>query len=75
MSRLPAVTPRQMVAALKRAGFVEDRQQGTSHAQLFNPLTGRKTSVAMHARDLKRGTMMGILREAGISREQFRKLL
>jgi len=29
MSKLPSLTARQVVRALKRAGFVEDRQKGS----------------------------------------------
>ena len=74
MSRLPAVTPRQMVAALKRNGFQEHHQRG-SHLYLWNPTTERMTTVAMHARDLKRGTMKQILNQAGLTDDEFRDLL
>lgn len=74
MSRLPALTSRQLVAALKRAGFIEHHQE-SSHLSLVHPLSGRVAVVPMHAKDLKRGTMMGILRQAGLSRDEFGELL
>ncbi len=70
MSRLPTVTPRQMVATLKRAGFVEHHQKG-SHLYLWNPTTERMTTVSMHARDLKRGLMKKILTQAGLADDEF----
>jgi predicted RNA binding protein YcfA (HicA-like mRNA interferase family) len=36
MSKLPVVTARQVVSALKKVGFVERRQRG-SHLRMFNP--------------------------------------
>jgi len=74
MSRLPTVTPKQMVRVLKRAGFVKSHQKG-SHLYLFNPTLQRITSVAIHAKDLKRAVMKEILRQAGLSETEFRKLL
>jgi predicted RNA binding protein YcfA (HicA-like mRNA interferase family) len=72
--RLPSVTARQMLAALKKAGFVEKRQTG-AHVILWHPTSRRATSVSMHAGDMKRGTVNGILKQAGLSIEEFLKLL
>ncbi len=40
-----------------------------------NPQTGLSVPVPMHGRELKRGTLAGILREAGLSRDEFLELL
>jgi predicted RNA binding protein YcfA (HicA-like mRNA interferase family) len=74
MSRLPTITPRDMVRALKRAGFIEHHQKG-SHLYLWNPERNRMTTVPMHARDLKRSLMKAILDQAGLSEDDFHKLL
>ena len=66
MSRLPVLTPRELVAALKRAGFVEHRQRG-SHLFLRHSATDLPMMVPIHARDLKRGTLKGILKQAGLT--------
>ena len=63
-----------MVAALKGTGFREHHQKG-SHLYLWNPATKRMTSVSMHARDLKRGTMKAIIEQAGFTEDEFRKFL
>jgi predicted RNA binding protein YcfA (HicA-like mRNA interferase family) len=44
MSTFPSLTARQVVGALKRAGFVEDRQRG-SHLILIHPETKSRTVV------------------------------
>lgn len=67
-----AYSPREILAALLRAGFVEVRQSG-SHKVLRHP-DGRQTYVAMHPGDVPNGTFRNILRQAGLSEEEFRLL-
>ena len=74
MSRLPSLTPREVVVALKRAGFEERRQRG-SHLFLWHSERQVVTTVPMHVRDLPRGTLKTILRQAGLSDDEFRALL
>jgi len=74
LTRLPAVRPSEVVAALKRAGFIEKRQKG-SHVVLRHEKYSRTTIVAMHGRDLPMPTLKEILKQAGLSDEQFRDLL
>jgi predicted RNA binding protein YcfA (HicA-like mRNA interferase family) len=74
MSRLPSLKPRQLVRALKRAGFLKHHQTG-SHLYLRHPESRRMTSVPVHSGDLKRGTTRAILRQAGITVEQLLDLL
>lgn len=75
MPKLPVVSGSEVVKALGRAGFVFDRQRG-SHAFLWNPETRRTVTVPVHAgEDLRRGTLASILRQAGLSAEEFLDLL
>jgi predicted RNA binding protein YcfA (HicA-like mRNA interferase family) len=63
---------REVLAGLIRAGFIEVRQSG-SHKVLRHP-DGRQTYVAMHPGTLPTGTFRKILKQAGLSEEQFRGL-
>jgi predicted RNA binding protein YcfA (HicA-like mRNA interferase family) len=63
-----------MAAALKRAGFVEHHQKG-SHLYLHHPARNLMTSVPIHGREMKRGTVHAILKQAGLSEDEFRELL
>jgi len=63
-----------VVAALKRAGFIEKRQKG-SHLVLRHERQQRTTIVALHGRDLAAPTLKEILKQAGLSEEEFRELL
>jgi predicted RNA binding protein YcfA (HicA-like mRNA interferase family) len=74
MTRLPSLKPRQVVAALGRCGFDVVRIVG-SHYQLFNVATRRHTTVPHHDGDLPRGTISAIIQQAGLTREEFLRLL
>lgn len=74
MSRLPTPRSREVVSALKRAGFIEHHQRG-SHLYLWHPTRRVMTSVPMHSGDLHRGLFKAILKQAGLSEEGFRELL
>jgi len=58
--------------ALERAGFAFRSQRG-SHRKLRHA-DGRTVIVPMH-RELARGTLRSILRQAGLSVDQLRELL
>ena len=73
--KLPRATGREVVRALERAGFIFDRQRG-SHVILVNPHTRRRVTVPVHAGQIvKGGTLRGILEDAGISPDDFRRFL
>ena len=73
-ARLPNVSARQVVAALKRAGFRELHQKG-SHLMLWNEQKQLLTGVPMHPGDLGRGLVKKIIKQAGLTEDQFRRLL
>jgi len=73
MPKLPRVTPREVVAAL-RAGFEERRSTG-GYLILRHVETGRVAVMPSHAGDLKAGTVHGILHQAGLTVEEFVQLL
>ena len=75
MPKIPALTARKVVRALKRAGFVEDRQSG-SHLILIHPETNSRTVVPIHAgHTIKTQLLRAIIRDANLSVDQFIGLL
>lgn len=73
--RLPSVTARQAIRALERAGFVVSRTSG-SHCRLIHSRdAARKVTVPVHTGDLRRGTLRGIIAQAGLTVEEFIALL
>lgn len=74
MSRLPALTGREVAAALFRLGFERVRRRG-SHEFLRHP-DGRATVVPVHAgEDLGRGLLAKILRDTKITEEELLRAL
>jgi predicted RNA binding protein YcfA (HicA-like mRNA interferase family) len=63
-----------MVAALKKAGFVEKRQKG-SHVILWHERSRRTTIVAMHGRSTPRPIVKAILKQAGLTEDEFLEFL
>jgi predicted RNA binding protein YcfA (HicA-like mRNA interferase family) len=63
---------REALAKLQRAGFIIKRQSG-SHV-ILRHADGRQTYVAMHPGDIPTGTFRSILKQSGLSEEEFKKL-
>jgi predicted RNA binding protein YcfA (HicA-like mRNA interferase family) len=74
MTKLPAARPREIVAALERAGFTVVRTKG-SHYHLRRPHHPQLVSVPYHAKDVKKGTLHAIIKAAGLTIEEFLALL
>jgi predicted RNA binding protein YcfA (HicA-like mRNA interferase family) len=70
--RVAVVSGAQLVRVLERLGS-QVPQRG-SHVRLRNPERSMFLVVLLH-RELKQGTLSGILRDAGLERGQLRELL
>lgn len=71
MGRLAGYKYRQIVKRLKELGFQFDRHARGSHEIWFNPTTNRSTTIPNHSGDMPEGTLRAILKQAGISPEDF----
>ena len=71
MAKLPDVSGPEARRALQRLGFVFKRQRG-SHVILRRG--NRDCVVPMH-REISRGTLRGVLEQAGVSVEEFLEAL
>ena len=67
MPSLPRVSGAQAIRALEKLGFVIARQRG-SHVVLRRGANG---CVVPNHRELKTGTLSGVLKQAGITAEEF----
>ena len=76
MSRhLPAISGRQLVRTLRRAGFVELRQKGSHVAMEKRTSEGCwRTVVPLH-REIRPGTLSDILKQTGLTKEDLAQLL
>lgn len=74
MSKLPALTGKKAISALKEAGFEVIRVK-SSHHFMRHP-DGRTTIVAVHAGEtIGPGLLKKILRDCQMTREEFADLL
>ena len=67
MAKLPRVSGAETVRALERLGFSIARQRG-SHIVMRR---GQSGCVVPNHREIKTGTLAGVLRQAGVSVEEF----
>lgn len=74
MPKLRALTSKKIIKVLERLGFQLDHKTG-SHFIFYHPETKRRTVVPYHAKDLPKGTMLNILHQAGITKDELEKLL
>ena len=72
MSRLPVCSGQDAVRAFQKLGYQVDHQTG-SHIILRHPQM-RRLTVPNH-RELAKGTLRALIREAGLTKEEFSKLL
>ena len=74
MPKLPSLTPEKAIKILERKNFVLDRIKGSHHIY-YHPETKRRVVVPLHKRDLPKGTLLEILKQAGISKKELIDLL
>ncbi len=72
MATLPVISGREAVKVFQKIGFVFHHQRG-SHMILHHP-NGRHLSIPDH-KELDRGTLRALIRGAGITVEEFIRLL
>jgi predicted RNA binding protein YcfA (HicA-like mRNA interferase family) len=73
--KLPAVTSKEVIKVLESIGFQFVRQSGSSHAIYKRARDKRRTNVPVHkGKIIKRKTLKAILKDAGLTVEQFQKL-
>ena len=73
MSKLPKISGQKCIKALKKKGFYVKRQVG-SHVILRSDNPFNQIVVPKH-KELDRGTLRAIIRQAGLSVEELLKLL
>jgi predicted RNA binding protein YcfA (HicA-like mRNA interferase family) len=71
MPKFPGLSGQDLIRALQRLGFVVVRQSG-SHVVLKNGVRG---CVVPSHKELKVGTVNGVLRQAGVSGEELTSAL
>jgi predicted RNA binding protein YcfA (HicA-like mRNA interferase family) len=69
MSNMPSLTSKELIRILLRNGFILDRSRG-SHQIYIHPVNRKRAIIPMHSKDLPTGTLMTILKQAGIDKNE-----
>ncbi len=77
MSRVPALSSRRIIQVLRKVGFVEapKRGKGSHLAFVRYDSSGTRLVVVPYGHDIPRGTVLAIVEQAGLSRDEFLRLL
>lgn len=67
MTGTPGLTPQELIRLLNKNGFEFVRAKG-SHQIFKNRTNGKMVVVLMHKKDLPKGTLLSILKRAGIDK-------
>lgn len=67
MTNIPSLTSKELIKILLQHGFELKRIKG-SHHFYEHPESGKIAVVPMHNKDLPKGTLFSILKQAGIDK-------
>ncbi len=73
MPKLPSQKPKELIKKFGKLGYRKDRQKG-SHVILYHPKTRRRIVIPMHVKDTPIGTLRAVIKQAGITKDEFLKL-
>jgi predicted RNA binding protein YcfA (HicA-like mRNA interferase family) len=74
MSALPRISGRDAVKALRKLEYIEDRQTG-SHIILRQTIEPFRRLTIPNHNELAKGTLRAIIRQAGLTVDEFKQLL
>ena len=71
----PDVNSKQITKIIEKLGFEFVRQSGSSHAIYRRASDGRRTTIPIHNKSLKRKTIKSICKDVGITIEELNNTL
>ncbi|WP_461834388.1 type II toxin-antitoxin system HicA family toxin [Desulfothermus sp.] len=74
MSILPRISGREAISALSKIGYEIDRQKG-SHIVLRQINSPHRRIVVPDHREIAKGTLRKIIKQVGLTVEEFKQLL
>jgi len=72
LGKLSPLSYQEVIRKARKAGFIFRRRAGT-HEIWWSEIT-RKTCVIPHHKEVRIGTLRSVIRQMGISREEFLRL-
>jgi predicted RNA binding protein YcfA (HicA-like mRNA interferase family) len=74
VSNRPSVTAKDFIRVITKLGYILHRQKG-SHA-IYKNSSGRRVIVPLHqGKDLKTGTLSGMIKDIGLEKSEFYEIL
>ncbi len=74
MSKIASLTPEDIIKILHKKGYKLSRTKG-SHKIYYHFELKKRVTVPFHKKDLPKGTMLEIFKQAGITRKELEGLL
>jgi len=75
MQKLPRLSGKKVVKALSKVGFKPARRKGSHIIMKKINDEGTKVTVVPDHKEVDRGTLLEIIRQAGLKKEEFLKLV
>jgi len=69
MSKIPSLKPKELLQILKKAGFYIHHQKGSHLVLKSNKNPNLRVTLPLHNKDLKRKTLISILKQAGLDKK------
>ena len=74
MPKLPVISGKELVKLFSKLGYYPDHQTG-SHIILRETKEPHRRLTIPNHREIAKGTLLAIIRQAGLTREEFMELL
>lgn len=75
MQKLPRISGKEVIKILSKIGFIPARQKGSHVILKKETKEGTKTTVVPLHDEVDRGTLLEIIRQTGLKKEEFLELL
>ena len=75
MQKLPRISGKDVIKVLSKVGFVPARQKGSHVILKKETKEGTKTTVVPLHNEVDRGTLLEIIRQSGMAKEEFLELI
>lgn len=74
MPKLPVITAKETLRVLQKIGFRIDHTIGSHHI-LYHSENSKRVTLPFHCKGLPKGTILSILKSAGITKDDLKKYL
>jgi predicted RNA binding protein YcfA (HicA-like mRNA interferase family) len=74
MPKLPALSPEKLARVLEKRGFILDRVRGSHHAYC-HPDLDITVTIPFHKKEVGKGLLIEIMKQADMTREELLDLL